>query len=725
MGVVMLMPAVLAIPAPASADIAPNPYPDVISVWEPCAPDTGVTVIVDFQALDKQKVEVRCAPGGPHNGYEALHKAGFTTEDSRRFPGAICAINGWPRVEDLGPGVCHDITQPDGGFWSYWHGSPGGQWLFSSGGAGTYVAPVGSVEGWAYTNRAEEAATSAFRVPPMDGRGPGLQLPDVHLTSDDQLAAAMDWLTLATISLGELLVANPAADNVYIDNLVAYVNALVAADFDVTIPEFAPVKQALAQAQTVLRRVRNDLPPLFGGGLTPIPLKLGPYLMAISATQDGPAVLDDGTDLAAYAASTVDPDTGYITNSPALGLWYTDAPRATALLEGLVASGTPYPSALNQHIIDSQGENGGFGTESMEYQAQALRALVGARANGVTGIDSSIDRLADYLASQQRDDGAVMNMPIENVSMNPTVTSNASFAEAMVMVGRISEAVRAAKHVSPLQITSELAAEGPAAADVGAFAPGLDQLRDILLHGLNGNTKSDIAIATPWAVRALHAAPWDDLVPAKVTAGRVGTVKSTSAEVLATVTAGSEDQVGIVRYGTTKELDAAVDLGDFAKDSQTPINVSLSGLRPGTQYFAQVRLGSVPRGAITDGPLLSFTTAPASSNNPDDPKDPGTSKDPDQPGDKNPPGAGGNSPLLQANLPSMQGGPSVASAVPVWVSNLPAANLSTTDVRTTSSVTDLNDGSTGMSPWWPPIGALALVGLVCIGLNFRRSRPGG
>ncbi|WP_201440776.1 hypothetical protein [Saccharothrix sp. 6-C] len=103
----------------------------------------GVTVVVDFGPLGGG-VRTGCAPGDPATGTAALTAAGFGYTFAARQPGFVCRINGAPSSD---PCV---TTSPTTAYWGYWHGRPGGSWVYSSTSAGAYDPAPGSVEGWAF-----------------------------------------------------------------------------------------------------------------------------------------------------------------------------------------------------------------------------------------------------------------------------------------------------------------------------------------------------------------------------------------------------------------------------------------------------------------------------------------------------------------------------------------------------------------------------------------------
>jgi hypothetical protein len=100
----------------------------------------GVTEVVDFTKLGG-KVQVACDPTNPKTGLAALTGAGFTYSFVPKYPGFVCRINALPNP-------CNGA--PAKAYWSYWHATRGGKWVFASTGAGSYHPKPGSVEGWAF-----------------------------------------------------------------------------------------------------------------------------------------------------------------------------------------------------------------------------------------------------------------------------------------------------------------------------------------------------------------------------------------------------------------------------------------------------------------------------------------------------------------------------------------------------------------------------------------------
>ena len=100
----------------------------------------GVTVVVDFTKLNG-KIKPACDPTDPTNGLTALTGAGFSYTFVPNYPGFICTI-------DSLPNPCNGA--PASAYWSYWHATPHGKWIYSNLGAGSYHPKAGSVQGWAF-----------------------------------------------------------------------------------------------------------------------------------------------------------------------------------------------------------------------------------------------------------------------------------------------------------------------------------------------------------------------------------------------------------------------------------------------------------------------------------------------------------------------------------------------------------------------------------------------
>lgn len=132
-----------------------------------CPGDTGVTVVVDFGA--EGGTSVRCAPGSPRSGFDALREAGFTITPVSTNPGFLCRIDGVPADDD-----CRRVP-PASRYWAYFSASRGGAWSYEDTG-GSRRPVAGSVEGWSFGDgappRTPPPAAAAAPTPPTTSRPP-------------------------------------------------------------------------------------------------------------------------------------------------------------------------------------------------------------------------------------------------------------------------------------------------------------------------------------------------------------------------------------------------------------------------------------------------------------------------------------------------------------------------------------------------------------------------
>lgn len=135
----------------------PDPTGPTI-VGEACQPTSGVTVVVDFTALD-DTVKIGCAPGAQASGFAALAATGFSV-GSESGAGTICTIDGLPTE---GFPFCW-LT---GGYWGYWSAPDRATaWDFSPVGSGAGPIAEGSVLGWSW-------------APGFDGVAPRVSVADL------------------------------------------------------------------------------------------------------------------------------------------------------------------------------------------------------------------------------------------------------------------------------------------------------------------------------------------------------------------------------------------------------------------------------------------------------------------------------------------------------------------------------------------------------------------
>jgi hypothetical protein len=126
-----------------------------------CHHGNGVTVVVNFKAF-KGRIVIRCAPGHPNNGIQALRQAGYRVKGTKDTGLAfVCRINRKPPPRRQ---KCVHIP-PANAYWAYYHAKRHAKkWTYSSAGPLSYHPPQGSIEAWAWG----------------DGRKPGISPPKVR-----------------------------------------------------------------------------------------------------------------------------------------------------------------------------------------------------------------------------------------------------------------------------------------------------------------------------------------------------------------------------------------------------------------------------------------------------------------------------------------------------------------------------------------------------------------
>ena len=140
----VLLPVMIGCVALASACVAPPTPPSGPTITgQACPADSGVTVVVDYTALNNSIV-VACAAGPQASGLSALAAAGFSQTEVPTYPGAVCTINAQPAQ---GFPFCWET----GGYWGYYSAADrSAAWGYSPVGAADGPLAEGSVEGWAW-----------------------------------------------------------------------------------------------------------------------------------------------------------------------------------------------------------------------------------------------------------------------------------------------------------------------------------------------------------------------------------------------------------------------------------------------------------------------------------------------------------------------------------------------------------------------------------------------
>lgn len=592
----ILVSSVTPLPPPAAAEPVPNPNPSLISVWQPCEPDTGVTMIVDFQSLGAHDVQVRCALGETGTGVSALIDAGFTVAGAEPWGLAfICRIDDLPTPAEQ---LCNR-TPGDSEYWSYWHGRPGGQWFYSGVGASGYFPEIGTVEGWGFSRRAEPG-TPLIRIRPQDGRGITLQLPDTYPSSAIQLRLAQDWLARHLRALTPTGAGASVNDT---GNIVAYATALARSGYPLTAARFQGAREFLAKADTAAGYTGfwSDPP-------RPHPESLAAYAIALAALKGGEPLLDDGTNMRRWLIEDVEAGSGKVLDGSdgfAEVRALENGPEGGAVLEALARTGTlpTRATALIEMIERSQEASGSF-SGGPEGDALVMRGLAAAAQAGAGGLAEPIAKLSAWVDGLRASDGAVR--PAADPGAKPTFASTAAGALILGLGGEDEGATRAAQWLSPYQVTAELAGEGPGSADVGGFAKSLEALTEAIDFGANPST--GIEVDTPAAAEALAVAPWLNPVAATASSASALNIGAEGAIVVGAVNAGTSDRSVSVEYGpTTAYGSTALGPSLVAEMGQAPVEVELTGLRPATTYhFRLVATG--PGAEVVHGDDATLTT---------------------------------------------------------------------------------------------------------------------
>ena len=482
----------------AEPPIVPNPDPVLIARWEPCEPDTGVTVIVDRNdRLGDGRVYVGCALGEQESGLAALHDAGFSTVGVGGGEAFVCRIDGQPTPEDES---CAQTPGADR-YWSYWHGFPGGRWGYSGFGATSPLsrAPVNSVEGWGFGR--------SPRIEPMDGAGPSsFLLPPEQESSAVPAALAREWLLGVTATSVERALTPGSGVSVDPGELLAKATALRAAGAPAA--GMAGARQFLTAASasgghqyTALELWANSLGAT--SGVDPedpgFPLygNLARYAQAVLGAD---ALGGDPGDFAAIAPrgaliSLIDEASGKLRKrTSGGGETLSEAPAELAAAVNALAATGPLPGKGLKSVgllVAQQEPNGGFATTA-GGQALAIRALAGARARGVEGLDAPLAEAGAFLAALQQPDGSVRAAAGGGPDSAPTFAATAAGAVGLALAGFPEAAERAAKRVSRFQVIAAYVGapdpssgeKAPAEPLIGAFLSTESDLRHVLGHGL-------------------------------------------------------------------------------------------------------------------------------------------------------------------------------------------------------------------------------------------------
>lgn len=132
-----------------------------------CPDAGGVTVVVDFGDLGGEPF-VRCAPGQPATGVDALRGAGFQVDGVARWGDAfVCRIEGKPGPDTE---ACVN-TPPTSAYWAYWYAPNAGDWTNAAKGPLARAPVPGGFEGWSFAHTQAKAEIAAPRPAPERPNG--------------------------------------------------------------------------------------------------------------------------------------------------------------------------------------------------------------------------------------------------------------------------------------------------------------------------------------------------------------------------------------------------------------------------------------------------------------------------------------------------------------------------------------------------------------------------
>lgn len=500
-----------------------------------CDGDEGVTVVVDFGYFEGDPA-VRCALGAQATGWDALVNAGYALGSVPGFEGqAICTIEALPAE---GYPFCWF-----NGFWSYWHATDAGPWEFSNFGAANRTPPLGSVEGWSFTD------LSVWAEPPTVGPWdfPG-EVPNGPWSS----ASALDWLgNELTANGGTMPGFSPGTSDwgLTIDAILA----LASGGRGDEAPAAIAGQQLDQNLNSYITWDDFGVPGVLGAG------QVGKSLLAARILgYDGHAF--GGRDLENDLRSlmqTSGEQTGRFSDLNEFGDFSNAFGQSLSIL-ALDRSASGVPDAAIDFLLAQQCPNGGFrlfydvgagcasndnvDTDATAMSVQALQAVEPTPAT-----EAALDAAEVWLLSIQDDETGGFG------GTGPTVAVNSNSTGLIVQALRGLAAEAAADAGAHYVTTVQLGADAigtPAEPDLGAIAYNSDALDGALATGIDPNGRDQWRRATAQAVLALD-------LP---TFGAISEVPPVTNDATASVTpftpAGNKDmskfKVDVANAGPTK-----------------------------------------------------------------------------------------------------------------------------------------------------------------------------
>ncbi|MEP6527410.1 MAG: hypothetical protein ABJA86_09615 [Nocardioidaceae bacterium] len=397
-----------------------------------------MTVVVNFKAFHG-RIKIRCAPGHPDNGIQALRQAGYTVKGTKETGLAfVCRINRKPSPKRQ---KCISIP-PANAYWAYYHAKKGAKkWTYSSTGPLSYHPPQGSIEAWAWG----------------DSRKPGISPQEVRQsrsTAPTPPTALRRTVTTAPAApvvaggayLSRQLRARPTLDYLGYDDFGLVADAVIALDS-------AGLDSAQTTRSTSL--LATDFSSYVGSGSRMSAGALAKLLVVADGEGRDPRSFG-GHDLTRELASLMDP-TGRYVDRPLGGDLSNTFTQSLAVL-GLADADRNVPRKAVHFLVGQQCGSGGAagfrllmarkpctdsGQADVDSTSMAVRALLAA------GQTASAARGLTWLERQQTATGGLAGSPpTDLVNANSTGLALAALAEG----NREEAAALAADYLASLQL---------------------------------------------------------------------------------------------------------------------------------------------------------------------------------------------------------------------------------------------------------------------------------
>ena len=399
-----------------------------------------MTVVVNFKAFHG-RIKIRCAPGHPDNGIQALRQAGYTVKGTKQTGLAfVCRINRKPSPKRQ---KCISIP-PANAYWAYYHAKKGAKkWTYSSTGPLSYHPPQGSIEAWAWGDSRKPG------ISPQEVRQSRAAAPTPRPSFSGRTVATMgprSAVVAAGAYLSRQLRARPTLDYLGYDDFGLVADAVMALD-----------SAGLDSAQATLStsRLAGGFSSYVGSGSHVSAGGIAKLLVVADVGGSNPSSFG-GHDLTRELASLMDPTGRYVDQPPSGDLSNTFSQSLAVL--GLADADRNVPRKAVHFLVGQQCGSGGAagfrllmatrpctdtGQADVDSTSMAVRALLAA------GQTASAARGLTWLERQQTATGGLAGSPpTDLVNANSTGLALAALAEG----NREESAALAADYLASLQL---------------------------------------------------------------------------------------------------------------------------------------------------------------------------------------------------------------------------------------------------------------------------------